>query len=54
MIPHTYILIATGLPCPASGVWESMGNFKTTITIMKGEVMPAYCGRKTCWKLLLS
>ncbi|EFK35952.1 hypothetical protein HIO71_13845 [Chryseobacterium aquaticum] len=52
MIPHTYISIATGLPCPASGIWESMGNFKTTIALFKGELMPDYCGHKVRWKLL--
>lgn len=53
MIPHTSISASTGLPCPESGIWESMGNFKTTITIFKGERMPEYCGRKIKWKLII-
>lgn len=54
MIPHTSISTVTGLPCPASGIWESMGNFKTTIILSKGETVPEYCGRKTSWKLIIA
>lgn len=37
MIPHiSTITCISGLPCPKSGIWESMGNFKTTCTISKG------------------
>lgn len=52
MIPHTSISVVTGLPCPKSGIWESMGNFKTTITLFKGEPMPEYCGWKIKWRLV--
>ena len=54
MIPHTSISVVTGLPCPESGIWESMGNFRTTVTLSKGEMMPDYCGRKTKWKLIIA
>lgn len=54
MIPHTAISAVTGLPCPVSGIWESMGNFKTTVTLFKGELMPDYCGGKIIWKLLIA
>ncbi|MBV6880460.1 hypothetical protein NG800_013945 [Epilithonimonas ginsengisoli] len=54
MIPHTSISVVTGLPCPESGIWESMGNFKTTCPIMKGSKMPDYCGLKVKWRLLRS
>ncbi|SMO72111.1 hypothetical protein SAMN06265171_105206 [Chryseobacterium rhizoplanae] len=53
MDPHTSISVFTGLPCPASGIWESMGNFKTTVPLLKGDIMPEYCGVKTYWKLLI-
>ncbi|QBO59341.1 hypothetical protein [Chryseobacterium salivictor] len=43
---------ATGLSCPTSGIWESMGNFKTTSPIAKGSPMPDYCGKKIQWKLI--
>lgn len=52
MIPLTSISVITGLPCPESGIWESMGNFKTTVTLFKGEKMPDYCGRKIKWRLI--
>ncbi|MBP1165249.1 hypothetical protein REB14_03390 [Chryseobacterium sp. ES2] len=52
MIPHTSITVVTGLPCPKSGIWESMGNFKTTVTLFKGEPMPEYCGWKIKWRLV--
>lgn len=52
MIPHTSISVATGLPCPESGIWESVGNFKTTVILTKGEKMPAYCGTKIKWRLI--
>lgn len=54
MIPHTSISTVTGLPCPASGIWESVGNFKTTIILSKGDTVPDYCGRKTSWKLIIA
>lgn len=53
MISRTTLLAATGSPCPQSGIWESVGNFKTTITVCKGDVMPDYCGLKTKWKLIM-
>ncbi len=53
MIPHNTLTAASGVPCPQSGIWESVGNFKTTVTLYKGEPMPDYCGLKTFWKLLL-
>ncbi len=53
MIPHYQpIVCSTGLPCPKSGIWESMGNFKTTCTIFKGSKMPDYCGEKIKWILI--
>lgn len=42
----------TGSPCPESGLWESMGFFKTTIVISKKSKMPDYCGKKVVWKLI--
>jgi hypothetical protein len=38
MIPHTYISIATGLPCPASGIWESMGILKQPLPFLKASL----------------
>ncbi|WP_175548901.1 hypothetical protein [Chryseobacterium sp. OV279] len=53
MIPCTSIITcSTGLPCPASGIWESIGSFKTTRPIAKGNKMPDYCGKKVSWKLI--
>lgn len=52
MIPHTSISAVTGLPCPESGIWESMGNFRTTIALLKGELMPDYCGKDMKWRLI--
>ncbi|TQM21071.1 hypothetical protein FB551_0752 [Chryseobacterium aquifrigidense] len=52
--PHTSLSIATGSPCPTSGIWESVGSFKTTIALMEGAEMPPYCGRKVLWKLLIA
>ncbi|MCD9855766.1 hypothetical protein LUD75_13665 [Epilithonimonas sp. JDS] len=52
MIPHTSISVVTGLPCPESGIWESMGNFRTTVILYKGEIMPLYCGGKIKWRLI--
>ena len=52
MIPPTSISIVTGLPCPESGIWESMGNFRTTVILFKGEKMPDYCGRNIKWRLI--
>ncbi|UZT98023.1 hypothetical protein ODZ84_00175 [Chryseobacterium fluminis] len=54
MIPQTSISVVTGKPCPESGIWESLGNFKTTITLFKGEPMPDYCGMKIKWKLIIA
>ncbi|WP_261511777.1 hypothetical protein [Chryseobacterium paludis] len=52
-IPYISTIIRpTGSPCPASGIWESMGNFKTTCPIAKGTRMPDYCGKKVNWKLI--
>lgn len=42
----------TGLPCPVSGIWETMGSFKTSSPIAKGREMPEYCGCKITWKLV--
>ncbi len=53
MIPHTTTITCyTDLPCPVSGIWESMGNFKTTCTMMMGCKMPYYCNQKTVWRLI--
>lgn len=52
MIPHTSLTASTGLTCPQSGLWESMGNFKTTCLIAKGHKMPDYCGCRVKWKLI--
>jgi len=54
IIPHhSSITSTTGLPYPKSGLWESVGNFKTTRTISKGVKMPHYCGEKIQWILIL-
>lgn len=53
MIPHTSIFCTTGQPCPIGGIWQSMGNFKTTYPAMKGCKMPHYCGKKIEWVLIL-
>ncbi|WP_185113228.1 MULTISPECIES: hypothetical protein [unclassified Chryseobacterium] len=53
MIPQKSISAVTGKSCPAGGIWESTGNFKTTITMTKGSVMPDYCGTKVQWILIL-
>ncbi|MDQ0781366.1 hypothetical protein [Chryseobacterium sp. W4I1] len=53
MIPcPSPIICSTGFLCPASGIWESIGAFKTTSPISKGTKMPAYCGKKIQWKLV--
>lgn len=53
MIPNnTIIICSTGSTCPTSGIWESMGNFKTTRPIAKGSKIPDYCGQKLKWKLI--
>ncbi len=53
MIPHTTtITCPSDLPCPVSGIWESMGNFKTTCPISKGTLMPLYGNQKTIWRLI--
>lgn len=52
MIPRTSISAASGLPCPESGIWESTGNFRTTVTLFKGAPMPNYCGMKIKWRLI--
>ena len=53
MIPQTSNIISTsGLPCPKSGIWESMGNFKTRTPLARGEKIPHYCGAKIKWKLI--
>lgn len=46
------ITCKTGAPCPVSGLWESMGFFKTTVVFSKRSKMPDYCGRKVTWKLI--
>lgn len=54
MIPQSSNIISkTGLPCPKSGIWESMGNFKTTCSISKGTKMPDYCGENTNMRLVI-
>jgi hypothetical protein len=53
MIPQKSISVLTGKPCPTGGIWESMGNFNTTVTMSKGSKMPSYCGSKVCWILIL-
>lgn len=53
MKPHTTTVSTTGQPCPASGLWQSMGYFKTTIPIKSGKEMPSYCGRTVEWILIL-
>lgn len=52
MIPQKSISVVTGKPCPTGGIWESMGNFKTTVTLCKGEPMPKYCGFRIHWMLV--
>ncbi|WP_188618750.1 hypothetical protein [Cloacibacterium rupense] len=47
------LICKTGAPCPESGLWESMGFFKTTIVISKKSKMPDYCGKKVSWRLLM-
>ncbi|WP_165852246.1 hypothetical protein [Chryseobacterium pennae] len=42
----------SGSSCPVSGIWESIGHFKTTCLIAKGYQMPDYCGKKIKWKLI--
>ncbi|SIO09498.1 hypothetical protein SAMN05444409_1974 [Epilithonimonas zeae] len=55
MIPlASNIISKTDLPCPKSGIWESMGNFKTTCPISKGTKMPDYCGEKIKWRLIMA
>lgn len=54
MIPHTSIFCSTDQPCPISGIWQSVGNFKTTLPAKKGCKMPAYCGKKMDWVLILA
>ncbi|NML70774.1 hypothetical protein HHL23_13355 [Chryseobacterium sp. RP-3-3] len=46
------IIRTTGLHCPISGIWESIGSFRTTCPIAKGSKMPDYCGKKVQWKLV--
>ncbi len=45
-------LCETGSPCPVSGIWESLGLFRTTIVVSKSSKMPHYCGKKVVWKLV--
>lgn len=52
MKPHTTIS-TTGQPCPASGLWQSMGYFKTTVPVKAGRAMPDYCGIHVDWMLLV-
>ncbi|MGH1517096.1 hypothetical protein [Chryseobacterium sp. JK1] len=52
ILHHSSLICKTGLPCPQSGIWESMGNFKTTCTISRGSKMPYYCGEKVQWVLI--
>lgn len=51
-ISQLSITRVTGQSCPASGMWESLGNFKTTVFLAKGYKMPDYCGEKVVWKLV--
>jgi len=52
MISHSPILCTTDEACPISGLWESLGNFKTSCVITKGVKMPDYCGTVIHWKLI--
>ncbi|MCX8525901.1 hypothetical protein OF897_18460 [Chryseobacterium formosus] len=52
MKPHTTVS-STGQPCPTSGLWQSMGHFKTTIPMKSGNEMPSYCGSPIEWILIL-
>ncbi|WP_165570254.1 hypothetical protein [Chryseobacterium sp. FH1] len=45
-------LCTTGNICPVSGIWESIGNFKTTCLVSQGNRMPYYCNQKTIWMLV--
>lgn len=52
-LPTEITIRKSGLACPHSGIWESIGNFKTTCPISKGSEMPNYGGKKIEWKLIL-
>ncbi|WP_165592836.1 hypothetical protein [Chryseobacterium sp. JAH] len=54
MNPHTSSFCTTGQPCPISGIWQSMGYFKTTVPLSKGMKMPSYCGTKVRWVLVFA
>lgn len=41
-----------GEPCPVSGLWETVGNPRTTRLICKGELMPDYMGKAVQWQLI--
>lgn len=45
-------LCNSGQICPISGIWESLGNFKTTCLVSEGSRMPYYCNTKTIWMLV--
>lgn len=44
--------LMTGKKCTVSGEWEIDGSITTLIYVSKGEVMPAYCGKRVKWLLV--
>lgn len=42
----------SGQRCPASGIWQVMGEITSTQTVSKGDPMPQYCGKKVSWCFL--
>ncbi|MDP9955162.1 hypothetical protein J2X97_000799 [Epilithonimonas hungarica] len=49
---HLSQVCTSGHICPTSGIWESIGNFKTTCLVSQGHKMPYYCNQKTIWMLI--
>ena len=46
------IILETGKICTVSGEWETEGRIGTVIYLLKGEVMPRYCGKCVQWILI--
>lgn len=51
-LPQNKMVIETGKKCTVSGAWETEGPISTTVYVSKGELMPAYCGKKVKWLLI--
>ncbi|WP_454047528.1 hypothetical protein [Chryseobacterium sp. Marseille-Q8038] len=52
METQVQLIIESGMACPVSGIWKTIGPLTTTIPVNEKSAMPTYCGVKVFWILL--